>query len=181
VQRLPVIVLVAVLSATISGCGTMRPVGAEPETVAGVSLARPYGPAGHRTSLRAAETALGFSVPQPDVRIAGPSNLTAVWIAKPTRQVALVYGSGDVTVMMARAPYTDPRSEFSRFLRENHAKEQLGSVDGNVALVIWPHSDANRSNPAWVEFDRHGIDVNVVSATRQPRALLAVARSLWAS
>lgn len=124
---------------------------------------------------------VGFSVPQPDARIARPSNLTTVWIQKQTRQVALVYSSGDVTVMMARAAYKDSRSEFSRFLRENHAKGQLGSVNGNVALMIWPHSDAARSNPAWVEFDRHGVDVNVASATSQPDALLAVARSLAAN
>jgi len=130
--------------------------------------------------LRAADAAVGFSVPQPDTRIARPGTLTAVWIVKATRQVALVYRGGTVTVMMARALYSDPRSEFSRFLRENHAHARLGSVDGLVALVIWPRSDAKRSNPAWVEFDRHGIDINVVSATRPPRALLAVARSLAA-
>lgn len=179
-RRLPVTGLVGVLLVTVSGCGSARHAGFESTSGPGISLTKPYGPAGHRTSLHAAGAALGFAVPQPDVRIAGPGNLTSVWVAKPTGQVALVYGSG-VTVMMARATYTNPRREFSKFLIENHAKEQLGSVDGDVALVIWPHSDAKRSNPAWVEFDRHGIDVNVVSATRQPPALLGVARSLSAN
>jgi hypothetical protein len=138
VQRPSYTALVAVLSAAAPGCGAMRSVGAEPSTVGGISLARPFGPGGHRTSLRVADAAVGFSVPQPDVRIARPGNLTAVWMVKATRQVALVYSGGDVTLMMARALYSDARREFSRFLRQNRAKERLGSVDGTVALVIWP-------------------------------------------
>ena len=54
----------------------------------------------------------------------------------------------------------------------------LGLVGTRVALVVAPHSDAKRSNPAWVEFDQGGVDINVVSATRGVAALLEVARSL---
>jgi hypothetical protein len=129
-------------------------------------------------SLRAARAAVSFPVPQPNVTAAGPDNLTRVWADRKSQQVALVYGGGDVTVIMARALYSDPRTEFSRFLRENHAKARLGSVDGNVALVISPDSDAKGSNPAWVELDDAGLDINVVSASQGTAVLLKVAGSL---
>lgn len=83
--------------------------------------------------------------------------------------------------MMAPTPYSDAMRAFSRFVRENHASARLGSVDGHIALVIAARSDAKRSNPAWVEFDRNGVDVNVVSATHGTAALLVVAKSLAAN
>ena len=89
-----------------------------------------------------------------------------------------MYGGGEVTVMMAPAVYADPRAKFSTFLHENHAKATLGSVDGDIALVISPDSDPQRPNPAWVEFDHDGVDTDVVSATRRTTLLLRVARSL---
>jgi hypothetical protein len=138
-------------------------------------------PAAQQMSLRAARAVVEFDVPQPNVAVARPGNLTSVWVNRTTRQLALVYGGGAVTVVMARAPYSDARTEFSRFLRENHAKATLGSVRGTVALVISPDSDARRSNPAWVELDDRGVDVNVESATHGTAALLAVAESLAAS
>jgi hypothetical protein len=104
--------------------------------------------------------------------------LTGVYADRKSQQVALVYGVGEVMVMMAPAVYADPRARFNTFLRENHAKATLGSIDGDVALVISPDSDPQRSNPAWVEFDHDGVDMDVVSATRTTTLLLRVARSL---
>lgn len=147
-------------------------------------LKRPL-PFAQTMSLRAAAAAIGFAVPVPDTAIAGPQNLTTVWVRAKTGQLALVYGDGDVTVMMSRASYRDPRIEFSTFVRENkEAKVGLGSVDGHVALVISPNTERacpnppNPPNPAWVEIDRDGIDVNVVSSAHRTAALLAVAQSL---
>jgi hypothetical protein len=129
-------------------------------------------------SLAAARAAISFPVPQSHVAAAGPANLTRIWVDRKSQQVALVYRGGEVTVMMDRAVYADPRAQFNTFLRENHEKAMLGSVGGDVALVISPDSDAERSNPAWVEFDRNGVDINVVSSTRATTVLLRVARSL---
>jgi hypothetical protein len=145
----------------------------------GLSLAHLY-PGGKLMSLPGASAAVNLPVPQANVPFARPGELSRVWVVRSTRQVALVYGAGNVTVMMAPALYGDPKAEFTRFLHENHAKAALGSVNGSVALVIAPRSDATRSNPAWVEFDNHGVDVNVVSATHGPAILMAVARSLAA-
>ena len=127
----------------------------------------------------AAATALvNFPVPQANVAAAGPRKLTGVWVNRAMQQLALVYDDGDVTVVMSPAWYSDPKSEFSDFLSSNNATARLGSVNRNAALVISPHTDVKRSNPAWVEFDLNGVDVNVESATQGTAALLGVARSL---
>ncbi len=93
----------------------------------------PY-PARSRYQSQPASADAGYAVPQPSTALARSSNLTSVWFEKLTRQVALVYGGGDVTVIMAPAAYTDPTTEFTQFLSFNNATASLGSVDGN------PHS-----------------------------------------
>ena len=68
--------------------------------------------------------------------------------------------------------------DFTTFMRENHATARLGSVDGRVALIISPHTDACHENPAWVEFERKGVDINVVSTKHGTAALMTLAESL---
>jgi hypothetical protein len=148
--------------------------------VAGVTLAHPL-PGAQQVPVADASAAAGFPVAQPNTAVAGPGNLTSVWVDKLTQQVALVYGGGEVTVMMAPASYTDPTTEFTQFLSSNNATASLGSVDGSPALVISPDTDMKQSNPAWVEFDLNGTDVNVVSASEGTAALLAVAQNLAAN
>jgi hypothetical protein len=176
-RRSLVFALSAVLCLATTGCGLRRSARSTFSTVGGPSLAHPP-PLAHRMSLASASRAVRRPVPQAHTAIAGPRNLTAVWVDKEARQVALVYGNGDVTITMAPATYGNPKAAFSTFRRENHATTSLGSVDGNVALVISPRTDARRSNPAWVEFDDNGVDVNVVSHTRGRAALQTVAQSL---
>jgi hypothetical protein len=185
---------IAAASLSIVGCGsTTRPIATASEAAAvcantrpaiGVpfdrcSLEHPLIVAS-RMSLDAARRLAKFSVPESDVSVARPANLTGVWFSRSFRAVALVYGSGDVAVTMARAGYSNPRANFSTFLRENHATAKLSTVDGHVALVISPHSDTAKTNPAWVEFDDRGIDINVISATQGTATLLTVAQSIAA-
>lgn len=148
--------------------------------VAGVTPAHPL-PGAQQIPVSAASAAAGYTVAQPSTALAGSSNLTSVWFQKVTQQVALVYGGGDVTVIMAPASYTDPTTEFTQFMSSNNSTASLGSVDGLPALVISPDTDIKQSNPAWVEFDLKGTDVNVVSASEGTSALLTVAQSLAAN
>jgi len=69
-------------------------------------------------------------------------------------------------------------SPFKAFIAENNATAAMGQVNGQPALVIEPNTDAPRSNPAWVEFNRNGIDINVVSSSYGTDTLLAVADSM---
>ena len=172
--------LVALVAA---GCGT-----AHPATLTACRQGPVFGSMEHpyigatQMSLAGAMVAVRFPIAEANVAIADPANLKTVWVSEKTHQVALVYGNGDVTVMMTSpAPYRDPRADFSAFIRENHATARISSVNGKVALIISPHSDACHENSAWVEFEREGVDINVVSVNHGTAALLAVAWSLDAS
>jgi hypothetical protein len=176
-QRPAFIALVVAVSLAAAGCGNTRPTIATFSSPGGVSLARPL-PGARPISLAAARAAVNFAIPQPHVTAADLANLTGIFADRKSQHVALVYGGGEVSVMMAPAVYNDPRAKFNTFLRENHATATLGSVNGDVALVISPDSDPQRSNPAWVEIDYHGVDINVASATQSTTVLLGVARSL---
>ena len=81
-------------------------------------------------------------------------------------------------IMMAPGHYTNALSEFTRFIAQNHVAASIGHVHGHPALVIIPHTDGCGSNPAWVELDRRGIDINVYSSSYPTDTLLAVAASL---
>jgi hypothetical protein len=186
---------VALASLSVVGCGsTTRPIKTASEAAAVCANTRPavgvplnwcslQNPliVASRVSLDAARRLVKFPVPEADINVAKPANLTGVWFSHSLRAVALVYGSGDVAVTMTRAEYSDPRANYSTFLRENHATAKLSTVNGHVALVISPHSDAAKTNPAWVEFDDRGIDINVISATRGTPTLMMVAQSLAAN
>lgn len=186
-RRVPLTLALVAVAMMCAACGeaahtatgaasASTPGGRDP---AGLTLRHPI--VGQEMPLAAATALVNFPVPQANVAAASPSNLTEVWVNKAMQQLALVYDDGDVTVVMSPAWYSDPKREFSDFLSSNNATARLGSVNRNVALVISPHTDMKRSNPAWVEFDLNGVDVNVESATQGTAALLGVARSLAAT
>jgi hypothetical protein len=95
------------------------------------------------------------------------------------RQVALVFDNGKVEITMAPAQYRNPLRNFRAFIAENRVTAAIGQVNGQPALVITPKTDATtHSNPAYVEFDRNGIDINISSHTYGTGTLLAIASSM---
>jgi hypothetical protein len=143
----------------------------------GLSLTKPLMDA-QKVTAGTAQAAVRFEVPMPDATIANIYNLTQTWTNKLLRQVAMVFDHGKVTIMMWPATYRSPRIEYQSYITENDVSAHLGVVHGLLALIITPHTDASHSNPAWVEFDDNGVDVNLVSANYGTRALLAVADNL---
>jgi hypothetical protein len=133
---------------------------------------------GQQVSVADAASVAGFDIPVPDTTVAGPGNLTATWAAADRRQVALVFDQGKVDVVMQPAVYKDPASEYNTFISENNAKAAIGDVNGQPALVISPDTDSNQTNPAWVEFDLNGTDINIFSVGYTTDQLLAVADSM---
>lgn len=131
-----------------------------------------------KTTLQAAQIGANFIVPEPYSPIANPNDLSAVWLTKSTRQVALVFGGGRLSIEMAPALYRRPRQAFSRFVTENAAAASIQSVRGHPVLVIQPRTDQRRTNPSWVELDWHGVDVNIFSHVYSTANLLRVAASL---
>ena len=132
---------------------------------------------GTATTITTAQLVVRFPVPTPDNQSANPSNLTQTWVNN-QRYVALVYAGGKVTITMAPALYPSALREFTRFIAQNGSVAQIGRVRGQPALVITPHTDACASNPAWVELDRKGIDINIYSGSFGTDTLLSIAASL---
>jgi hypothetical protein len=131
-----------------------------------------------KATVASAPETVGFPVPLPDAAAASSGNLTQTWVNGAEQQVALVYDGGKLTIMMWPAAYADPASEFKTFTAENNADAAVGQVNGEPALIIQPGTDTFSSNPAWVEFERNGIDINVVSASYGTDTLLTVASSM---
>jgi hypothetical protein len=131
-----------------------------------------------KTTVAGAQAAVGFSVPTPYNSLANRTDLSQVWVNKQHGQVALVFDRGRVTIMMWPATYSNPRIEFQTYIRENRVTASIQKVNDMLALVISPHTDFYKSNPAWIEFDRDGTDVNVVSTIYGTHALMAIANSM---
>ncbi len=136
----------------------------------------PLGPS-RLTTAPDAQAAAGFPVLVPHVPAARPANLTRAWVDD-RRRVAMVFAAGKVTITFARANYSDALTEFRRFIAQNNAAATIGQVHKRPALVISPHTDGCGSNPAWIEFDHRGIDINIYSTSYGTRTLLSVADSL---
>lgn len=129
------------------------------------------------TTLADAQSIARFPVVTPDVRAARLSNLTQVWVNK-QRNVALVFAHGKVMITFAPAIYSNALKDFERFIAQNHVTAAIGHVHQHPALVITPHTDRCGSNPAWVEFKRGRIDINIYSESYDTGTLLSVADSL---
>ncbi len=130
-----------------------------------------------KTTLAAAEVGADFVVPVPHSAVASTRNLSAVWLGS-ARRVALVFSGGEVSMELAPAAYRHPRQSFETFVSENTARASVQSLGGRPVLVIVPRTDPGRSNPAWVELDWNGVDVNIFSHHYGTRVLLRIAASL---
>jgi len=129
------------------------------------------------TTPAGAQAAAGFPVLVPHVQAARPANLTDAWVDNQHR-VALVFAAGKVTITLARANYSDALTEFRRFIAQNHAAAVIDQVHKQPALVIRPRTEGCGSNPAWLEFDHRGIDINIYSTSYGTQTLLSIADSL---
>jgi hypothetical protein len=151
----------------------------------------PLGPPGsgaaEKTTVAGAQAAAGFPVPLPSTAAASRASLTQAWVSSSTlprneRRVALVFDKGKVDITMARAQYKNPLSNFQAFIAQkskNKVTAAIGRVNGRPALVITPDTSALcHCNPAYVEFDRNGIDINISSHTYGAHTLLAIARQV---
>lgn len=135
---------------------------------------------GRKMTVADARTATGYPIPLPDTSVASQANLTQTWMDS-KHEVALVFDNGKITITIARAIYKDPTQRFETFIRETrgYGKASMGRMHGQPVLVIEPNTDAPKSNPAWVEFYRDGIDINVYSHDYGTATLLEVASSMY--
>ncbi len=170
-------VLGFVAACTLAGCSSGT-AGSSSESSVPVTPNQPL-TNGKRVSLARAQAGVAFRFAVPDSAAANSGNLTSVWLDRRSDIAAMVFGGGDIAVMMSRWAYKeDPAQRFATFIAQNDATVNLARVDGNVTLVIAPHTDADHSNPAWVEVDLHGVDVNIVSLHESTATLLDVATNM---
>lgn len=141
----------------------------------------------HRVTLAVAGKALGFVIPMPAagslIRAGGvPPNqirLTAgpVWVSGP--EVALTFNRGGVTILVGHATYTNPGRTFRTELAAiKVGRAVIRSVNDEPALIIQPRTDYAKSNPAFVEFDLHGLDIQVISTRLGTSLLRAIAETI---
>ncbi|HEV2371771.1 MAG TPA: hypothetical protein VGS19_06330 [Streptosporangiaceae bacterium] len=142
-----------------------------------MDYSHPFGPHEKQVTVAQAAASAGFPVVVPNSALASTKNLAKVWVS-PAHQVALVFDHGKITVMMSPAIYHDAAAFFKKLQVGLNGKSEITQVNGQPMLVIFPHTDPGRPNPAWVEFDLGGVDTNVVSQTYGTAALLAIARSM---
>jgi hypothetical protein len=134
-------------------------------------------PGGRRATVAGAQSAAGFPVLVPHDLALSPAHATHVWVSN--QAVAFSYARGKITITMTPAAYADPLTWFHTFIAENHyVAAAIGQVNGQPALVITPDTDSCGGNPAWVEFDHGGVDIDLSSHDYGTTTLLAVADSM---
>lgn len=132
--------------------------------------------ADRRTTVAAAQSAAGFPVLVPYDPALSPARETQTWVSN--QAVAFSYARGTITITMTLAAYADPLTWFHTLIAEIHAAATIGQVNSEPALVIAPNTDECGGNPAWVEFDHDGVDIDLSSHDYGTTTLLAVADSM---
>jgi|HubBroStandDraft_1064217.scaffolds.fasta_scaffold32043_3 hypothetical protein len=135
-------------------------------------------PGGIKTTVAAAQAAVGFPIQVPDNARANLTNLVETWLSPGHRQAALVFDGGRVTIIVQHAMYRDPAAFFRKMRFGMRAKTSIIEVNGRPTLVVFRHTARYNLNPSWVEFDQNGVDVNIVSTTYGTEALIAIAASM---
>jgi hypothetical protein len=158
--------------------------GSDDSTVTPVQMATPSVPVlpgGERSDLAVASGSLSFAILVPDEAPATRDTLIDVWLDSSTNRVALEYAGGDVNIIEAPAAYSDATDYFRSILKDGGARESITSVQGFPALAIEGKTDAFSSNPAWLEVDFDGVDINIYSSVYTVGVLTQIGESLSSS
>jgi hypothetical protein len=136
---------------------------------------------GREVPAATAAAEVGFRMPMPQASAMVPAvKVTQAWVDPVRHRVALILDGGRVTIMMwpVQSGQSGALSRFRLFEKTNHADIRIGSIHGQPALIIKQRTDEARTNPAWIEFYRNGIDINVFSHSYGSAALLQLAQHL---
>jgi hypothetical protein len=132
-------------------------------------------PGDYQVSLAQAVQSASYRVFVPNSPQANSSNLQQVWIDN-AGDIGFVYTT-NITVMMWPSAYPDPSAGLQTVLQTTTAKASLIQVGNSPGIELYPDTAAN-ANPAWVEFVRAGVDVNISSSTQSVDDLVSVANSM---
>jgi hypothetical protein len=132
-------------------------------------------PGGRQVTMQEALKETPYPVYIPSSRDASSDNMSKVWIDD-GGDIGLQYDS-NITVMMWPSAYKDPEAGLQNVLATTTAKADLIRVGESPGIEMYPNTASNK-NPAWVEFVRDGVDINIFSSTQPIEALVAVADSM---
>lgn len=132
-------------------------------------------PYGRQVSFVQGVQAVSYPVFVPNSPMANSGNMSQVY-TDDDGDLAFQYSS-DITVMMWPSAYTDPVAGLQNVLATTQATAALVQIGDSPGIEIYPNTAAN-ANPAWVEFVRQGVDINLYSSTQSVDTLVAVANSM---
>jgi hypothetical protein len=136
-------------------------------------------PGGQKTDIDSLSKEISYVVPLPESNLANPSNVSQVWVTPSSDAVALMFRA-NLTILMWPNPYGDrnPADVFRESISNDPAKEYLTTINGHPALAVVPGTALYNDNPAYVEFVRSGIDINLMSDSMSETTLIDVAQTI---
>jgi len=135
---------------------------------------------GRLVSLSTAEAEMGFALLMPASDLASRSNLVEVWSEPSEQEVGLVFESEGKRLIIDLYPayLEDPKANYQAEIDLNLADQRLTEILGQPAIVTEPYTDVPKTNPAWLQFDLNGVDVNLFSYGFSTEDLIEVAQTL---
>jgi hypothetical protein len=135
---------------------------------------------GRIVDIATAAAEIKFGLLMPSSELASQSNLATVWSEPDQQEVGLVFESGDKRLVVDLYPayLEDPKANYQAEIDLHLADQRLIEVLGQPAIVTEPYTDAPKTNPAWLQFDLGGVDVNLFSYQYSTTDLIDVAATL---
>lgn len=135
---------------------------------------------GRIVDLPTAQAEMKFDLLIPDSDVASRSSLTEVWSEPEEQEVGLVFQSGEnrLVVDLYPAYLEDPKANYQAEIDLHIAEQSLTEVLGQPAIMTEPYTDVPKTNPAWLQFDLDGVDVNLFSFEYSTAELVDVATTL---
>lgn len=137
-------------------------------------------PDGYQTTIAHAQAAVGFPISLPHNTLADQATLSQVWVSNAARLVALEYSKGAIKILLQPWPVTSSPQKWFRHERSIMTANSatIGRVNNRPALIVVPDAGSCQPSPASVEFDRNGVEIDVISQTHGTTALTDIAQSI---
>lgn len=132
---------------------------------------------GREVGLSQARQKIPYHVSLPHHDSANPDNLDAVFIS-PANHAAERFTS-DVLIILQRADFTDPASEFAGLIASGSVTNgRLDTVRGHPALIMEPNTDATGTNPGSLQFVVNDISITVYGRNLSGARLKEIAETI---
>jgi hypothetical protein len=93
---------------------------------------------GVKSTIQDAAKEVPYELLLPDSDLANASTLSQVWLDEKGQAVGLVYQGDQLTLILQPSTYKDPKAVFEERVASGNAKESVGSVGPDPALLSSP-------------------------------------------